>query len=92
MKIVKFRIGNLTETTLYFNDKKRDYNGELDKVHIRLNKVSKDIDKVFIKLDNDNFISKAPKEIIKKVLNKLSSLLDERNCLLDELNNICKGA
>lgn len=91
MKTIKFRIGNLTETTLYFNDKKRNYNSELDKVHTKLNKNNEDIDKVFIKLDNDNFISKAPKEIIKKVLNKLSSLLDERNCLLDELNNIYRG-
>ena len=73
-------------------DEKRDYNSELNKIYTKLNNVNKEKDKLYMKLDNYNFISKAPKEIIKKVLDKLSNLLDERNCLLDELNNIYKGA
>lgn len=88
MKIVKFRIGNLTETTLYFDDNKPTKTAEqaLDDIYNKLDKVTSEIDKLEDKITED-FMEKAPKKVIEKVYSKINDLLEEENNLLKELND-----
>ncbi len=65
-----------------------DFNKEIKRLEKEINKLTKDLTVVSKKLGNDNFLSKAPVEVVENVKEKQETLAAKHEKLLSNLNKI----
>ncbi len=86
-KFIKFVHKNDTFFIEIINANKKSNFKDIEILKSDLNKVEKEIERLRIKLDNKNFIKKAPQEIIKLTKAKLKSNLESKNKILLEIKS-----
>jgi valyl-tRNA synthetase len=64
-----------------FDEEKRRLTGEIDKVDQELSKVNK-------KLSNEDFIKKAPKDVVKKEKERMATLVSKRDRVKESLDRL----
>ena len=65
-----------------------DFEEEKKKKSLKLNKINKELEKIEGSLKNENFLKKAPEEIIKKKKKQVSELKNQREEILNYLSKI----
>ena len=68
-----------------------DIDAEISRIEKNLKKVEKELERVTKKLNNQGFLSKAPKEVIEKEERIKAELLDKKARLETALSHLAQG-
>ena len=61
---------------------------EINRLNKEIDKVQQDIDKFQKSLNNENFLNRAPKDVVNEIKNKLNTNIDKKSKIQDAINRL----